>query len=155
MQFTTSGERSRYFEEIRGGNVSRGSAQEHASTVNLGVWGDRQALADDCARIFAEEIVMYCRDTGEEYPIDVALDLVHAITMTPAFDQLFRLWRRGIDHQTETALSVLIESQSSPPALRELEDTARELLENPHCLLCESLSEYAGKFRRQPYGMDR
>jgi hypothetical protein len=65
MMFDTPDGRNAWFARHEGGeHVEIGSAMHHARSANLAVWGDRQALRDDVARILAIECNQFIRDTG-------------------------------------------------------------------------------------------
>lgn len=54
MAFSNSAEREVYFSCER--EVEPGTAMKHVLATNLGLWGDREALAEDAARIMRFEI---------------------------------------------------------------------------------------------------
>lgn len=96
MMFTTAQERERYFAT---NGARAGDAMAHASSTNLGVWGNKQALESDCARILQHEIRCNLR-TDDELPE------VGEILETEAFQHAFRAARSEPTRHLGTALGI-------------------------------------------------
>jgi hypothetical protein len=116
MQFTTVYERDEYLDRARRQGVAPGSAREHAVSVNLGIWGDKNALFRDCAEIYAGEVIRRFK-TREKVPLPMKFDLAEVIADCGAFRDAFNRWRRIPDFELDQVMSGIIESQKPPEPL--------------------------------------
>lgn len=118
MQFTNQVERDAYLSRVRRYGAEPGSAKEHATTFNLGIWGDRESLLRDCAEIYAGEIVRHFK-SRQRVPLPSQLDLKEVIANCGAFRDAFRRWQIPVNHKFETMMAGVVECQKVPPPLRQ------------------------------------
>lgn len=67
MAFTNESSREGFFNAAaRGVTVAPGTAREHVLGTNLGIWGSRDALMLDAAKILSYELDSFARSAGWE-----------------------------------------------------------------------------------------
>lgn len=87
MLYETPAERDQFFEAVAAGTVtvSARSWIDHASTADIGIWGDEGALMGECARLAAE---------GIRRDLDASVN-PSTIAGLPAFQDAFKRARSG------------------------------------------------------------
>ncbi len=107
MEFTTPQSRARYLNQ-HPSQVHPGSAESHAQSCNLGIWGDRSALEEDCAAIMALEVNGFLLDEDRDFGFTRHKSTQvtgSEVASTQTFQQAFRGWRGHPEQQTQTFLS--------------------------------------------------
>lgn len=120
-----------------------GTAERHAKTAEMGLWGDMQMLKRDCAVIFAAELREAMELMGWESPeLGPGGVLFTAVMAVPMFGRLVTLWRREVEWNMENKVRGLLKKTLLPP-LKPLEAEDLALLDKPYEAVHEQLMELA------------
>ena len=107
MLFTNERERESFFAEYEKNphKCCYGSALEHAASTNIGIWGDRNALMKDVARVMAIEVNRYREENGMRYKKPITTE---EVMRCDSFVQCFNHARCETENEMEAALGSLI-----------------------------------------------
>lgn len=113
MLFKTTEERAIFFDQ-EPSDVEFGSAEEHAGTFNLGMFGSKDELRRDCAKVFVLELIRYTDENDKDWPVSPITDAVECVLVCGSFRAAFESWRVDADFELDQAMSQVIESAPAP-----------------------------------------
>lgn len=121
MLFGNEDERDRYFALIEEDprRVEYGAAMHHAETVSLGIWGSREELARDCARVMAVEVRKFALSLHPSLRVPQLKITTEKVLATQAFRKAFAGARREPEGQLAGALSFFANEAGNDALRRE------------------------------------